>query len=98
MLCVFITVLAMYFTDFGTFLALIGYPCWGLQGMLLPAAMYLTMDRRTRGGRLSAGERSQRRRDRCICWALLVLGGVFVLVGTIFSVIQVVEGDAEGRR
>ncbi len=97
-LCVFITVLAMYFTDFGTFLALIGYPCWGLQGMLLPAAMYLTMDRRTRGGRLSAGERSQRRRDRCICWALLVLGGVFVLVGTIFSVIQVVEGDAEGRR
>ena len=57
-LCVFITVLAMYFTDFGTFLALIGYPCWGLQGMLLPAAMYLTMDRRTRGGRLSAGERS----------------------------------------
>ena len=97
-LCVLITALGMFFTDFGTFLALVGYPFFGLQGMLLPAAMYLSMDRRIHGGRLSAAERGQRKFDRCVSWALLVLGGAFVLVGTIISVIQVVEGDAEGVR
>ncbi len=87
-LCALCVGAGLAFSDFGTFLSLIGYPCMGTIGLVLPPLMLLTLDARSgkAAGRLD-------RTTRALCWTIMCVGAVVCLVGTVFSVAEVMKAQ-----
>ena len=75
------TASGIFLRDFGTFMALIGYPCLGVLGLVLPGYMAcknLTLSPVMEG----------------FCWYGLYLGGIiFSVVGTIASILELIAGE-----
>lgn len=88
LLCTVAFVPALFLTDFGSFLSLIGYPCMGNLGICVPALMCLSVDARSKRSRMSG-------LDRAVCWVYLAGGIVFIIAGTIFSVAEVIHSNQE---
>jgi len=84
-LCMFVILIAMSFEDFGQFLSLIGYPAMGTLGLVIPPIMCLSLDMRSKEGRLSSF-------DRTLCWIILCVGAVGCLCGTIWTLADVAKG------
>ena len=82
----------IFFTDFGVFLSLIGYPCMGTLGLVIPPLMCLSLDARSkkRGGRIS-------RMDRIMCWAVMLLGAIACILGTVYSVAEVIHVESAAK-
>jgi amino acid permease len=85
-LCCVVVAIGIMFTDFGMFLSLIGYPCMGTLGLVIPPLMCISMDARSKrkGGRM-------RRVDRFVCWSIMLLGAVACILGTVYSIAEVIR-------
>ena len=79
MLCLVIVAIAIGFDDFGQFLSLIGYPCMGTLGLVIPPLMCLSLDMRSKEGRLTTF-------DRTLCWIIMCVGAVVCLCGTVYTI------------
>jgi len=97
LLCLIVVGIAIGFDDFGTFLSLIGYPCMGTLGLVIPPMMCLSLDMKSKNGRLSPF-------DRTLCWTIMCLGAIVCIVGTVYTVAEVlnrgngpVVGDVVGE-
>jgi proton-coupled amino acid transporter len=78
-LCLVVAGLAISFDNFGKFLSLIGYPCMGTLGLVIPPLMCLSLDMRSKEGRLSY-------LDRIMCWVIMCFGAIGCIIGTVYSV------------
>ena len=89
LLCLIVAGIACAFQDFGTFLSLIGYPCMGVLGLVVPQLMCITLDMKSKNGRMST-------LDRTLCWTVLCFGAVGCMVGTVYSVAEVMKASYGG--
>jgi hypothetical protein len=81
LLVTFTTVCGIFLKDFGTFMALIGYPCLGVLGLVLPG--YMACENLKLSPLLYG----------LCCYGLLWGGLCFSILGTIGSVIELIEGE-----
>ena len=88
LMCIVVLIPALLLTDFGSFLSLIGYPCMGTLGLMIPASMCLSIDARSKRARMSVC-------DRALCWIYVSVGTILCIAGTIFSVAEVMRSNAE---
>tara|TARA_B100000780_G_C21090611_1_gene439524 strand:+ start:101 stop:1630 length:1530 start_codon:yes stop_codon:yes gene_type:complete len=92
LLCVTVIVIACIFDNFGQFLSLIGYPCMGTLSLVLPPLMILSLDMKSKNGRLTT-------LNRTLCWIIMCVGAVGCLCGTVWTIADVAKGSqgVEGK-
>lgn len=85
-LCVLVVSIGILFSDFGMFLSLIGYPCMGTLGLVIPPLMCISMDMRSKkkNGRMGSF-------DRAACWTIMLVGSIACILGTVYSVVEVIR-------